>query len=113
MHMFVASLLADLSKPFTNPRAEWEETHKSKTLAAHIGFEIKNERTVDTTYVNSKESMPGCIYHSAFWTATKKVVVFHYCSHGCSNGWCIVWTSQTARFTLLISLSSVVELIYY
>lgn len=27
MHMFVASLLADLSKPFTNPRAEWEETH--------------------------------------------------------------------------------------
>jgi carnosine N-methyltransferase len=63
-----------------------------KALAGHIGFEIKvctfvsiarfsyprftpgqNERTVDTTYVNNKESMLGYIYHSAFWTATKKL----------------------------------------
>lgn len=64
-----------------------------KTLAAHIGFEIKvsiscpsfvshgfhlltlckNERTIDTTYVNNKYSMLGYIYHAAFWTATKKV----------------------------------------
>ncbi|KAH9996103.1 N2227-domain-containing protein [Russula vinacea] len=44
-----------------------------KTLAAHIGFEIKNERTIDTTYVNNKESMLGYIYHAAFWTATKKM----------------------------------------
>jgi carnosine N-methyltransferase len=44
-----------------------------KTLAAHIGFEIKNERTINTTYVNNKDSMLGYIYHAAFWTATKKV----------------------------------------
>jgi carnosine N-methyltransferase len=44
-----------------------------KTLAAHIGFEIKNECTIDTAYVNNKESMLGYIYHAAFWTATKKL----------------------------------------
>ncbi|KAI0301377.1 N2227-domain-containing protein [Russula brevipes] len=44
-----------------------------KKLAAHMGFEIKNERTIDTTYVNNKESMLGYIYHAAFWTATKKL----------------------------------------
>ncbi|KAI0249309.1 N2227-domain-containing protein [Lactifluus subvellereus] len=44
-----------------------------KALAAQIGFEIKNERTIDTTYVNNKESMLGYIYHAAFWTATKKL----------------------------------------
>jgi len=44
-----------------------------KALAAHIGFEIKNERPIDTTYVNNKDSMLGYIYHSAFWTATKKL----------------------------------------
>jgi len=44
-----------------------------KALAAHIGFEIKNDRSIDTTYVNNKESMLGYIYHAAFWTATKKL----------------------------------------
>ncbi|KAI9459315.1 N2227-domain-containing protein [Russula earlei] len=42
-----------------------------KVLATRIGFEIKNERTIDTTYVNNKESMLGYVYHAAFWTATK------------------------------------------
>jgi len=44
-----------------------------KTLAGHIGFEIKNVRTIDTTYVNNKDSMLGYIYHAAFWTATRKL----------------------------------------
>jgi len=62
-----------------------------QTLAGHIGFEIKvgisisvahfsswftpeqNVRTIDTTYVNNKDSMLGYIYHAAFWTATKKL----------------------------------------
>ncbi|KAH9955366.1 N2227-domain-containing protein [Russula dissimulans] len=44
-----------------------------KALAAQIGFEIKNERTIDTTYVNNKDSMLGYVYHAAFWTATKKL----------------------------------------
>lgn len=44
-----------------------------KALAAQIGFEIKNERRVDTTYVNNKNSMLGYVYHAAFWTATKRL----------------------------------------
>lgn len=44
-----------------------------KALAAQIGFEIKNERRVDTTYVNNKDSMLSYVYHAAFWTATKRL----------------------------------------
>ena len=63
-----------------------------KALASQIGFEIKvrvfyvvfylartgadcdqNERRVDTTYVNNKDSMLGYVYHAAFWTATKRL----------------------------------------
>ncbi|KAF8263276.1 N2227-like protein-domain-containing protein [Lactarius quietus] len=44
-----------------------------KALATHIGFDIKNERRVDTTYVNNKDSMLGYVYHAAFWTATKRL----------------------------------------
>ncbi|KAI0033301.1 N2227-domain-containing protein [Vararia minispora EC-137] len=44
-----------------------------KELARKIGFEIKDERTIDTTYVNNKEGMLGYIYHAAFWTATKQI----------------------------------------
>ncbi|EPS96381.1 hypothetical protein FOMPIDRAFT_1038167 [Fomitopsis schrenkii] len=42
-----------------------------KTLARKIGFEISNERTIDTTYTNNSRSMLGYVYHAAFWTATK------------------------------------------
>ncbi|KAI0705395.1 N2227-domain-containing protein [Earliella scabrosa] len=42
-----------------------------KELARKIGFEISNERTIDTTYTNNAQSMLGYIYHAAFWTATK------------------------------------------
>ncbi|KAI0372549.1 N2227-domain-containing protein [Pilatotrama ljubarskyi] len=44
-----------------------------KALARHIGFEISNERTIDTTYTNNAQSMLGYVYHAAFWTATKIV----------------------------------------
>ncbi|GJE86375.1 N2227 domain-containing protein [Phanerochaete sordida] len=43
-----------------------------KALARKIGFEISNERTIDTTYTNNAHSMLGYVYHAAFFTATKK-----------------------------------------
>ncbi|KAK7678716.1 hypothetical protein QCA50_018298 [Cerrena zonata] len=45
-----------------------------KELARQIGFEISNERTIDTTYTNNSQSMLGYVYQAAFWTATKKAV---------------------------------------
>ncbi|KAJ7190581.1 N2227-domain-containing protein [Mycena pura] len=42
-----------------------------KALARAVGFRIENERTVDTTYTNNRESMLGYVYRAAFWTATK------------------------------------------
>ncbi|KAH9947863.1 N2227-domain-containing protein [Amylocystis lapponica] len=44
-----------------------------KQLARKIGFEISNERTIDTTYTSNAEGMLGYVYHAAFWTATKVV----------------------------------------
>ncbi|KAI0752760.1 N2227-domain-containing protein [Daedaleopsis nitida] len=44
-----------------------------KALARKVGFELSNERTVDTTYTNNAQSMLGYVYHAAFWTATKVV----------------------------------------
>ncbi|KAH9911822.1 N2227-domain-containing protein [Epithele typhae] len=44
-----------------------------KELARKIGFEISNERTIDTTYTNNAHSMLGYVYHAAFWTATKVI----------------------------------------
>ncbi|KAL7284714.1 hypothetical protein ACG7TL_002020 [Trametes sanguinea] len=42
-----------------------------KVLARKIGFEISNERTIDTTYTNNAQSMLGYVYHAQFWTAKK------------------------------------------
>ncbi|KAH9829226.1 N2227-domain-containing protein [Rhodofomes roseus] len=42
-----------------------------KALARKIGFDISNERTIDTTYTNNAQSMLGYVYHAAFWTAKK------------------------------------------
>ncbi|KAF6745474.1 N2227-domain-containing protein [Ephemerocybe angulata] len=42
-----------------------------KELARKIGFEISNEKTLDTTYTSNSESMLGYVYKAAFWTATK------------------------------------------
>ncbi|KAH9903376.1 N2227-domain-containing protein [Cubamyces lactineus] len=44
-----------------------------KVLARRMGFEISNERTIDTTYTNNAQSMLGYVYHAEFWTA-KKIV---------------------------------------
>ncbi|EPQ50789.1 N2227-domain-containing protein [Gloeophyllum trabeum ATCC 11539] len=44
-----------------------------KELARKIGFELHNEKTIETTYVHNKESMLGYAYQAAFWCATKKV----------------------------------------
>jgi len=56
----------------SNPSIELD-LEEVKALAAQIGFEIKNERRVDTNYVNNKDSMLGYVYHAAFWTATKRL----------------------------------------
>lgn len=32
---------------------------------------VQNQRTVDTTYTNNRDSMLGYVYRAAFWTATK------------------------------------------
>ncbi|KIM41212.1 hypothetical protein M413DRAFT_27609 [Hebeloma cylindrosporum] len=42
-----------------------------KSLARTVGFEISNERTIDTTYTNNAQSMLGYVYHASFFTATK------------------------------------------
>ncbi|KIM53992.1 hypothetical protein SCLCIDRAFT_137704 [Scleroderma citrinum Foug A] len=42
-----------------------------KALARKIGFELHNERTIETTYSSNEESMLGYVYHAAFWKATK------------------------------------------
>ncbi|VDC05234.1 unnamed protein product [Peniophora sp. CBMAI 1063] len=44
-----------------------------KELARKIGFDIKDERTYDTTYVTNKQGMLGYTYRAAFWTATKRI----------------------------------------
>jgi len=44
-----------------------------KELARKIGFDIKDECTIETTYVTNQQGMLGYIYRSAFWTATKRV----------------------------------------
>jgi len=42
-----------------------------KSLVQTIGFEISNERKIDTTYTNNAQSMLGYVYHASFFTATK------------------------------------------
>ncbi|KAF9531199.1 N2227-like protein-domain-containing protein [Crepidotus variabilis] len=43
-----------------------------KTLMTKMGFEISNERAIDTTYTNNAQSMLGYVYKASMWTATKK-----------------------------------------
>ncbi|ORY96129.1 UPF0586 protein C9orf41 [Syncephalastrum racemosum] len=42
-----------------------------KRVAREIGFEIKEERTVPTTYTTYNDSMLKYLYESEFWVATK------------------------------------------
>jgi len=47
-----------------------------KALVEEIGFEIQDEKTIDTTYTNNIQSMLGYTYHSAMWAAVKKIGLF-------------------------------------
>ncbi|KAG6331016.1 hypothetical protein ID866_8071 [Astraeus odoratus] len=42
-----------------------------KELARKIGFELHDERTIETSYSSNEESMLGYVYQAAFWKATK------------------------------------------
>ena len=42
-----------------------------KEVARKIGFEIHNERRIDTIYTGNTDGMLSYVYHTAFWTATK------------------------------------------
>ncbi|KAK0499129.1 N2227-like protein [Armillaria luteobubalina] len=55
----------------TNDPSVELDLEEAKALARTIGFELRNESTVDTTYTNNSEGMLGYVYHAAFWTATK------------------------------------------
>ncbi|KAG5651466.1 hypothetical protein H0H81_008551 [Sphagnurus paluster] len=55
----------------TNDPSVELDLQEVKALAREIGFEISNEKTIDTTYTANAEGMLGYIYHAAFWTATK------------------------------------------
>ncbi|KAF8153322.1 N2227-like protein-domain-containing protein [Crassisporium funariophilum] len=55
----------------TNDPSVELDMEELKSLARKIGFELSNERTIDTTYTSNSQAMLGYIYHAAFWTATK------------------------------------------
>ncbi|KAF8812835.1 N2227-domain-containing protein [Phlegmacium glaucopus] len=55
----------------TNDPSVELDLEEVKNLARTIGFELSNERTIDTTYTSNAQSMLGYVYHAAFWTATK------------------------------------------
>ncbi|KAF9462245.1 N2227-like protein [Collybia nuda] len=55
----------------TNDPSVELDLEEVKSLARSIGFELSNERTIDTTYTGNSEGMLGYVYHAAFWTATK------------------------------------------
>ncbi|KAK0199327.1 N2227-like protein-domain-containing protein [Desarmillaria ectypa] len=55
----------------TNDPSVELDLEEVKALAHTIGFELRNESTIDTTYTNNSEGMLGYVYHAAFWTATK------------------------------------------
>ncbi|KAI0074325.1 N2227-domain-containing protein [Panus rudis PR-1116 ss-1] len=57
----------------TNDPSVELDLEEVKELARKIGFEIKNEKTIDVTYTNNAQSMLGYTYNTAFWTATKIV----------------------------------------
>ncbi|KAF9237126.1 N2227-domain-containing protein [Melanogaster broomeanus] len=42
-----------------------------KDLARKIGFQLSDERTIETSYTSNDQSMLGYIYKAAFWKATK------------------------------------------
>ncbi|EGO01334.1 hypothetical protein SERLA73DRAFT_179497 [Serpula lacrymans var. lacrymans S7.3] len=55
----------------TNDPSVELDLEEVKTLARKIGFELSNERTIDTTYTSNAQAMLGYVYHTSFWTAKK------------------------------------------
>ncbi|KAI9275635.1 N2227-like protein-domain-containing protein [Phascolomyces articulosus] len=43
-----------------------------KRVSRDIGFEFKNEKTINTTYTSNPDGMLKYVYECAFWSATKK-----------------------------------------
>ncbi|KIY53912.1 N2227-domain-containing protein [Fistulina hepatica ATCC 64428] len=68
----VGPLLWHWENNSTNDPSVELDLEEVKELARKIGFDISNEKTIDTTYTNNSEGMLGYIYHAAFWTATKR-----------------------------------------
>ncbi|KAH7908543.1 N2227-like protein-domain-containing protein, partial [Hygrophoropsis aurantiaca] len=64
-------LLWHFENNITNDPSVELDLEEVKILARQIGFEISNERMIDTTYTSNSQSMLGYIYRTAFWTATK------------------------------------------
>ncbi|KAF9001139.1 N2227-like protein-domain-containing protein [Cyathus striatus] len=55
----------------TNDPSVELDLEEVKALARSVGFEISNERTIDTTYTSNSQSMLGYVYKASFWTAVK------------------------------------------
>lgn len=55
----------------TDPSIELD-LEQVKALVEEIGFEVRDEKTIDTTYTNNTQSMLAYTYHSAMWAAVKK-----------------------------------------
>ncbi|RDB17307.1 Carnosine N-methyltransferase [Hypsizygus marmoreus] len=55
----------------TNDLSVELDLEEVKALARTIGFELSNEKTIDTTYTSNPQGMLGYVYNAAFWTATK------------------------------------------
>jgi len=45
-----------------------------RSLAEKVGFQISDERIIDTTYTGIDGGMLEYVYHATFWTATKKEI---------------------------------------
>ncbi|KAI0311418.1 N2227-like protein-domain-containing protein [Amylostereum chailletii] len=68
----IGPLLWHFENNTTNDASVELDLEEVKALARALGFDISNERTVDTTYVSNKDGMLDYIYHATFWTATKR-----------------------------------------
>ncbi|TEB32801.1 N2227-domain-containing protein [Coprinellus micaceus] len=55
----------------TNDLSVELDLEEMKELARKIGFEITDERTIDTTYTNNAQSMLGYVYKASFFVAKK------------------------------------------
>ncbi|KAJ7574619.1 N2227-domain-containing protein [Mycena floridula] len=57
----------------TNDASVELDLEELKMLMDAVGFDVSNERTIDTSYTHDSQSMLGYTYHAEFWTATKRI----------------------------------------